>query len=68
MKKEDAINWFGGRKKLSEALGVVPTAVTQWGPVVPLISAMRLEEISFGHLKVDRSLYDYRGRPNREAA
>lgn len=51
MKKQDAINHFGGVGKVAEALGIFHTAVSQWGEDVPMRRAFELESITNGSLK-----------------
>jgi hypothetical protein len=68
MRTEDAVSFFGTKKRIADLLGILPTAVSQWGDTIPMISAMRLEELSYGNLKVDRSRYDERGKPRKDAA
>lgn len=68
MRTEDAVSFFGTKKRIAELLGIQPTAISQWGETIPLISAMRLEDLSYGNLKVDKSRYDERGKPKKDAA
>lgn len=50
MKTQEAADFFGGRKKLAEALGVSPSAVSMWGAVVPLSRQYQIQVISKGKL------------------
>lgn len=68
MRTQDAVSFFGAKKRIAELLDMQPSAVSQWGDTVPLVSAMRLEELSYGNLKVDKGRYDERGRPKKDAA
>ncbi len=52
MKKTEAIEYFGSKTKLAKALNVAPSAVTQWGEIIPLGRAYQLESITKGKLKV----------------
>lgn len=36
MRTEDAIEVFGTQRALAEAIGISPSAVYQWGDVVPM--------------------------------
>lgn len=51
MRKEDAIEFFGSKIKLAKALGIAPSAVTQWPDVIPIRRAYEIEKISKGKLK-----------------
>ena len=57
---------------MKEEFGVDPSAVSQWGELVPEGRAMRLQEASGGELQYDPKVYDeYRkakraGRLNNE--
>lgn len=68
MKRDAALKLYVTEVEVARALGVSRQAVEQWGPVVPLASAYRLEVISGRRLKVDLRLYDNRGRPVQQAA
>ena len=68
MLTQDAVSFFGTKKRIADLLGILPTAVSQWGETVPMISAMRLEKLAYGNLKVDPERYDERGRPKKNAA
>ncbi len=53
VKKQDAINHFGGVKPLADALGVWPAAVYKWGDDVPEMVAYKLHVITGGALKIE---------------
>ncbi|SDI28514.1 DNA-binding transcriptional regulator Cro [Vreelandella titanicae] len=54
MKTIDAIKHFGGKKiDLAKALGLSPSAITQWGDDVPLLRQYQLERITKGALKAE---------------
>ncbi|RJG10949.1 Cro/Cl family transcriptional regulator [Pseudomonas cavernicola] len=59
MKTKDAAEFFGSRSKLAKALGVFPSAVSQWGDEVPLVRQYQIQVLSKGRLKADQS----NGRP-----
>jgi DNA-binding transcriptional regulator YdaS (Cro superfamily) len=44
--------------KVARALGVTRSAVNQWPELVPLKSALRLQSITDGALRVQMSLYE----------
>ena len=45
MKTQDAIELFGGRKALADALGIWPQAIYKWGEHVPDLRRFQIEEI-----------------------
>lgn len=51
MKKIDVLKHFKGVSKVAEALGISPSAVSQWPDEVPLIRQIKLEKLSGGELK-----------------
>lgn len=57
MRTSSAIDHFRTQSAISRALGISPAAVSKWGDVVPLESALALEILTAGQLAVDRSLY-----------
>lgn len=65
MLKKDAIAFFGSNRKIAEVLGLSQSAVRGWREVVPLRSALRIQEATFGNVKVDMDRYDKQGWPIR---
>lgn len=57
MKTKHAIDHWGNRKRVAEALGLSRQAVYAWGEIVPLEAALALEVRSEGQLKVNPKLY-----------
>lgn len=55
MKTEDAAAFFGGKKKLADALGISPSAVTMWGEYVPELRQYHIQVASKGKLKANQS-------------
>ena len=53
MKKKDVIEYFGGVGKTAIVLGVLQSAVSQWGENVPQRRAFEIERITNGVLKAD---------------
>ncbi len=51
------------KSNVARILNLSHTAILKWGDVVPWFSAVELERITKRALRVDRSLYDARGRP-----
>lgn len=51
MNIEEAIDHFGSKTKIAEALGIHPSAVTQWGDVIPESRQYQLQVISGNKLK-----------------
>lgn len=54
MNMNEAIQHFGSKKKLAEALGIRPSAVTQWGESIPVGRQYQLQVISKNKLKADQ--------------
>lgn len=57
MLKSDLKKYYGSFVKAARALGVSPSAISQWGDVIPEKQAYRLEILTRGKLSVDLSLY-----------
>ena len=57
MNTSDAVQHFGNQSSVARALGISPAAVSKWPPTVPLDSALAIEILTDGALKVDRSQY-----------
>lgn len=53
MRTREAAFFFGSKKKLAEALGIQPSAVTMWGESVPVSRQYQLQVLSNGKLKAD---------------
>ena len=51
MKTEAAAEFFGSKKKLAEALGITPSAVTMWGEDVPELRQYQIERLTRGKVK-----------------
>lgn len=58
MLKSEAIKFYGTRANVARAAGVDPSAVSQWGELVPEGRATRLQTASGGVLKYDPTIYD----------
>lgn len=54
MKTEEAVAYYGGVKKLADALGVWPQVVYAWGERPPMSRQYELEVRTDGELKADR--------------
>ena len=57
MLKSDVKKYYGSFVPAAQALGVSPSAISQWGDVIPEKQAYRLENLTRGKLSVDLSLY-----------
>jgi len=53
MNKKDVIKHFGGANKVAQALGILNSAVSQWGDEIPMRRAFEIERITNGKLKAD---------------
>lgn len=53
MKKQEALDHFGGVVGLAKALGCKPQAISQWGETIPQGRAYQIEVLSGGQLKAD---------------
>ena len=60
MKTIKAVNFYGGRRQLAEALGITRQAVEQWGEYVAEGMAYKLQVLTAGLLMVDPSKYKRR--------
>ncbi|ENN8042361.1 Cro/CI family transcriptional regulator [Pseudomonas aeruginosa] len=49
----EAIEHFGSKKKLADALGIQPSAVTQWGDSIPVGRQYQIQVISKNRLKAE---------------
>jgi transcriptional repressor of cell division inhibition gene dicB len=58
MKTDQAAAHFGSKTALARLLDVSPQAVSQWGDIIPINHALRLEKMSGKKLKL--RLDDYR--------
>lgn len=54
MKLKEVADFFGGKKKLADALGIYPSAVTQWGKTVPLGRQYQIEVMTKGKFRAER--------------
>jgi DNA-binding transcriptional regulator YdaS (Cro superfamily) len=61
MRTADAIQHYGSRAAIARALGLTPSAVSQWGETVPELSAWRLWMASGGRLALDPWVYARHG-------
>lgn len=56
MKIEEAVKYFGSKTKLADALGIRPSAVTQWGDEIPAVRQFQIQVISKNKLKADQKV------------
>jgi DNA-binding transcriptional regulator YdaS (Cro superfamily) len=50
MKTQTAIDYFGSKIRIAQALDLSAAAITKWGDVVPELRALQLERITQGEL------------------
>lgn len=55
---DDAINHFGSKTAVAEALDIHKSALSRWGYYVPKNRARDLNEITKGQLKYDKKFYN----------
>ncbi|QGW77772.1 Cro/Cl family transcriptional regulator [Pseudomonas alkylphenolica] len=53
MKTREVADFFGSKKKLAEALGIQPSAVTMWGELVPQSRQYQIQVLSKGRFQAD---------------
>jgi hypothetical protein len=53
MTTEQAIAFFGSRKKMADVLGIWPHASYRWGEYPPKLRQFEIERHSAGELKVE---------------
>jgi hypothetical protein len=51
---QEAVDFFGSRQKLAEALGIWVSATYQWGDHPPPVRQFQIEVASKGKLKAER--------------
>lgn len=66
MLKQDAINFFGSKARLAKAAGVHPSAVSQWGELIPEKNAFRLQMASGNTLHYNPAVYDKHTKAKRK--
>ena len=54
MKTQDAIDHFGGRREMAEAMDITPQSTHDWGEEPPLLRQYQLEVITKGKLRANR--------------
>ena len=53
MKTEEAADYFGGRKKLADALGIWPHGTYKWGEFPPKMRQYQIQVLSKGELMAE---------------
>ncbi|MGH8382602.1 Cro/CI family transcriptional regulator [Pseudomonas sp.] len=53
MKTREVADFFGSKKKLADALGIQPSAVTMWGEFVPQSRQYQIQVLSKGRFQAD---------------
>lgn len=54
MKTELAVDYFGTKVAIADALGIKKSAVSQWGDTIPKGRAYQIEVLTDGKLKADQ--------------
>ncbi|OSI07459.1 hypothetical protein BWD08_07780 [Neisseria animaloris] len=57
MLTKDVIDFYGTKIAVARALGISPSAVTQWKEIVPEKQAYRIQRMTGGKLKINPRLY-----------
>ncbi|OSI18398.1 hypothetical protein BV912_09900 [Neisseria dumasiana] len=57
MLTKDVIDFYGTKIAVARALGISPSAVTQWKEIVPEKQAYRIQRMMGGKLKINPRLY-----------
>lgn len=57
MEKKKVLEFFGGHRKVCEALGISVQYVYQWPEKVPQGMAYKIESVTQGALKVEKENY-----------
>jgi DNA-binding transcriptional regulator YdaS (Cro superfamily) len=57
MLTQDAVRYFGNQSAIARALDISAAAVSKWGEIVPLESALALEILSGRRLRCERTRY-----------
>ena len=52
MLKADVLAYYGSKVKVAKVLGITRQAIQSWGDTVPFKHAVKLEELTGGHLLV----------------
>ena len=55
MRTKSAVDYFGTKAAIADALGIKKSAVSQWGPNVPKGRAYQIEVLTGGKLKANPS-------------
>lgn len=53
MKTKDVADHFGGKKKLADALGISPSAVSMWGDEIPDTRQFQIQVLTQGKFKAE---------------
>lgn len=53
MTKADALEYFGSRKRLAQALDVWPHAISRWGEYPPELRQYQIERLTGGELQAE---------------
>jgi transcriptional repressor of cell division inhibition gene dicB len=53
MTKDEALEFFGGTKRLGAALNIWPHAISRWGKFPPKVRQYQIQVLSEGKLRVE---------------
>jgi hypothetical protein len=68
MYKADVLRHFSNSGvAVARAIGLTKSAVSQWPTIVPLKSAIKLQDVTHGELKLDMALYELPSFPSKSA-
>lgn len=59
---KDALDYYGGASAVADAIGISPSAVSQWGEVIPFYSATQLHLATMGQISLEPEHYGNGGR------
>jgi transcriptional repressor of cell division inhibition gene dicB len=62
MRKTKVIDHFGSLQAVADALDITVSAVSQWDDIVPEGSAYKIQVVTGGALRVDKSAYRNRAK------
>lgn len=57
MRTKDVIDFYGTKIAVARALGISPSAVTQWTEIVPEKQAYKIQILTGGKVKINPRLY-----------
>ena len=58
MDMREALEWYGTKTRIAEALGIRLPSVAEWGNTIPPLRQLQLERLTKGALRADDSILD----------